>query len=82
MIYDSMPEPDLSTIIEIICRVSGAQHVNPDQDFYEIGITSVQALPLLMDLEEQFNLSIPDERFVNARTARALRDVIQGLKKD
>jgi len=71
----------LSAIIEIIQRVGNIQTLDPDQDFYDAGFTSVQALPLLMEMEDQFQVSIPDDSFVNARTPRALDRIITDLKK-
>jgi acyl carrier protein len=55
--------------------------VQPDQDFYEAGVTSVQSLPLLLELEERFHVTIPDDQFVAARSARRLSEMIQDLSK-
>ena len=72
---------DLGTILEMISRIgSVGGGLKPDQDFYEAGFTSVMALPLLMEMEEQFQVSIPDDRFIQARTARALHQVVADLK--
>jgi acyl carrier protein len=73
---------DLGTIIEMISRAGGVTGLEPDQDFYAAGFTSVMALPLLMEMEEQFQVSIPDDRFIQARTARALHQVVADLKTD
>ena len=71
----------LPIVIDVIREVSGISDVSPDQDFYEAGVTSVQSLPLLMELETRFEVSIPDDRFIAARTARQLSEMIDELKK-
>ena len=70
----------IATVTEIICRIGGVARLDPDQDFYDAGVTSVQALPLLMELEEKFEVNIPDDRFLTARTPRAMYLVLADLK--
>ena len=76
-----MADDGVFPVIEVVCKVGGIQTLEPDQDFYDAGFTSVMALPLLMEMEERFQVSIPDERFVKARTARALREIINSLQE-
>jgi acyl carrier protein len=76
-----MPDDGVSEVIEVVCRVGGIPALEAVQDFYDAGFTSVMALPLLMEMEERFQLTIPDERFVRARTARALREIVDSLKE-
>jgi acyl carrier protein len=53
---------------------------SPDADlFRELGVESTAALDLLLSLEEEFNVSIPDQRFGDARTLRALTTLIGEL---
>lgn len=53
---------------------------SPDADlFRELGVESTAALDLLLSLEEEFNVSIPDQRFGDARTLRALAALIGEL---
>jgi acyl carrier protein len=60
--------------------VCGISDLQPDQDFYDAGVTSVQALPLLMELEDRFEVAIPDDRFIAVRNTRALCAVIAEIK--
>ena len=78
---DRMTEIDLSTILDVMNQVGGVSGLDPDQDFYDAGFTSLNALPLLMELETRFSVSIPDDRFIAARTPRALQDMISDLKQ-
>lgn len=71
----------LDAVLTTIREVTGVSQVLPDQDFYDAGVTSVQALPLLLELEERFHVTIPDDQFVAARSARRLSEMIQGISK-
>ena len=69
----------LDAVLNAIRDVTGVNLALPDQDFYEAGVTSVQALPLLLELEDRFQVTIPDDKFVAARSARRLSEMIQDL---
>ena len=71
----------LDAVLTTIREVTGVSQVLPDQDFYDAGVTSVQALPLLLELEERFHVTIPDDQFVAARSARRLSEMIQNNGK-
>ncbi|HTM14385.1 MAG TPA: acyl carrier protein [Bryobacteraceae bacterium] len=71
----------LDAVLNAIRDVTGVNLEQPDQDFYDAGVTSVQALPLLLELEERFQVSIPDDQFVAARSARRLSEMIQDISK-
>jgi acyl carrier protein len=69
----------LDAVLNTIRDVTGVSQVLPDQDFYDAGVTSVQALPLLLELEERFQVTIPDDQFVAARSARRLSEIIRDI---
>ncbi len=73
-------ESTLPEILGIISEVGGVQGLDADQDFYEAGVSSVQSLPLLMQIEDQYSISIPDERFTEIRTARQLCGLVEELR--
>ena len=79
---EQMDHGVLPTILEILARIGGIPNIAPDQDFYDAGLSSVSALPLLLELEERFGLSIPDERFIAARTAVDLEKLLDELRQD
>ena len=70
----------LAAVVDVIREVSGLSDIPPDSDFYEAGVTSVQSLPLLMELETRFEVAIPDDRFIAARSARQLSALIGEMK--
>jgi acyl carrier protein len=71
----------LDAVLNTIRDVTGVSQLLPDQDFYDAGVTSVQSLPLLLELEERFHVTIPDDQFVAARSARRLSEMIQDISK-
>jgi acyl carrier protein len=78
-----MPDPNeqLAVIVGIVSRIGEVTGIEPDQDFYDAGFVSVNALPLLMELEDQFGVTIPDDRYINARSARALHELVTSLQQ-
>ena len=67
---------EIDAVKEVVCRVGKVAGLDADQDMYDAGVTSVVALELLLELEERFGVSLPDERFMACRTPRALVDMI------
>jgi acyl carrier protein len=55
----------------------GADVLRPDDDLFDtLGIDSLQALDLLTDLEEAFDVEIPDYEVQGVTTLRGLAEVI------
>src|SRR6266478_26264 len=53
---------------------------DPKADLYnDLGMASIQAMELLMALEERYDVRIPDEEFVEATSLERLTTMIQGL---
>lgn len=50
-------------------------------DLYsELGMASIQAMELLLELEERYGISVPDEEFIEATSLERLARMIQRLK--
>lgn len=77
-----MPGGDYERISEFVTRVGKIPGVGPDDDFYDAGFSSVNALDLLLELEEAFGVSIPDEQFIGARSVRSLDEMVSHLKRE
>jgi acetyltransferase-like isoleucine patch superfamily enzyme/acyl carrier protein len=73
-------ERDLQSVIEIAGRILNGERLTADEDLYEAGLTSIMVLPLLAALESAFQLTIPDADFLDARTPRAVVQMIQRLR--
>jgi len=69
----------MDRVIELVVTVGNLPAIGPDDDFYDAGFSSIRALQLLTELEDAFDVTIPDERFPAARTPRALHNIIQEL---
>ena len=71
----------LARITTIVCAVGSLDGIGADDDFYEAGVSSIKALQLLMDLEDTFGVSMPDDQFISARTARTLHAIVVDLQE-
>ena len=47
--------------------------------YLDLGVPSVAAMNLLMEIESRFNVQMPDDAFVEAVTLDQLADVVSGL---
>ena len=61
-------------MIALVCEAGTARAASsPDEDFYDAGFTSLNSLELLLlQLEAEWDVSIPDEEFIVARSVRSL----------
>ena len=79
-----LEKSDLSSMLpgvtEVIVTTGNLQGLLPDQDFYDAGITHVTALPILLELEDRYQVSIPDDRFMTAKSPRAVAEMILDLR--
>jgi acyl carrier protein len=55
-----------------------AEQVTVDSAFQDLGIDSMDAVEILFALENEFDVSIPDEE---AKTVRSVRDMAEGIEK-
>ena len=71
---------ELETITQLISQVGKIPAVAPDADIFDAGFVSINALELLVELETQFDVTIPDDDFLKARTPRDLMEMVSRLK--
>ncbi|WP_165066864.1 acyl carrier protein [Paludisphaera rhizosphaerae] len=72
----------LDEITATLLRVGKLESIGLEEDIYEAGFPSIQALELLLELESACGVSIPDDQFMKARTARALLGLVVGLQQE
>ena len=77
-----MASEHLQTIIGIVQTTGKIQNIEPAEDFYEAGFSSINALQLLMELEATFDVTIPDDEFVTARTCSSLEALVSRLAQE
>ena len=72
-------EENVRRILAEVARISA--DANSDADLYlELGVASITALQLLMEFEEQFQIKIPDDEFVQASTIAQLTALLDRLQ--
>jgi acyl carrier protein len=66
-------------VINLIAKAQKipAENIHPDQAIEEVCEDSLDMVNLLFALEDEFNLSIPDE----ARESKTIRDIVNGIEK-
>ena len=67
--------------MQVVCQLGSIAKLEPDEDIYVAGLSSIQALSLLLELEGTFDVQLPDTEFVQARTARQLLQIVQAQRK-
>jgi acyl carrier protein len=71
----------MERVIQLISQVGGIGSVGPDAGIYEAGFSSVRVLELLLALEDEFGISIPDKDFMAARSPRQISELIERLRE-
>ena len=71
----------MERVIQLISQIGGIGSISPDAGIYEAGFSSVRVLELLLALEEEFGVSIPDQEFMAARTAREIFALLERLQE-
>ena len=70
----------IAEVVARVAKVSDVTVIASDKDLYrDIGVKSTAALDLLLSLEEEFNVAIPDQAFGDARTVGSLVTLIGDL---
>jgi acyl carrier protein len=72
----------IDEIAALIQRIGGLDELQPDEDFFEAGFESINALELLLELESMFGVAISDEAFVNCRTVRSVAELVDSLQPE
>ncbi len=67
-------------VTEFIAKFGRLTLISEDQDIYDAGFKSAEALSLLLELEDAYSVSIPDEDYASARTSRQIASLITKLK--
>ncbi len=70
-------------ITRVIHVIATTQHIpvetiNPDSTFEQLKIDSLDGINILFALENEFNISIPDE---DAKSLRTVREMAAGVEK-
>lgn len=74
-----MSESLESRIIRIIATAKGLEpdELTPSTSMEELGLDSLDAMSMIFDLENEFEIEIPDDA---AERARTIGDLIEGVR--
>jgi acyl carrier protein len=79
---DAVSERVRDVVCKVACLPADLAAFPADADlFRDLCVDSAAALDLLMSLEDEFAVSIPDDTFGNARTLRAIARLIAQLEE-
>jgi acyl carrier protein len=56
------------------------ESIGEDASLEELGLDSLGALELVFEIEEEFQVKVPDERIKELRTLRAVCDGVEALQ--
>ena len=75
-----MPEDILSRVIQVIARTQhiAAETIRPDSSFEELKIDSLDGINVVFNLENEFDVVIPDD---SVKLIRGVPDVVAGIEK-
>ena len=57
----------------IVCRLANLTALAPEQDYFDAGLASVQALELLLEVESEFGVSLSDDQFAASGASASSR---------
>ena len=75
-----MPDQLTERVLKVIAatqRIS-PEKVTIDSSFQELGIDSMDGINILFALENEFDITIPDEQ---AKQIRTIREMVEGIEK-
>ncbi len=71
---------------QVISTLASVKHISPekitiDSSLAELGFDSLDTISLLFELENTFQISVPDDRARSIRTVREIVDGVRSLKE-
>jgi acyl carrier protein len=75
-----MPDQLTERVLKVIAatqRIS-PEKVTIDSSFQELGIDSMDGINILFALENEFDITIPDDQ---AKQIRSIREMVEGIQK-
>ena len=75
-------EDTARNVVGIVKEIGGLRELSTEQDFYDEGLTSMASLTLMLRLESEYHVTIPDEQFLQCRTAKQIAALLLELAPD
>jgi acyl carrier protein len=75
-----MPSEVERAVVELIAKSKGVEpaQIPPDAVLSDLGITSLDTVTLLFDLEERFDIQVPNDRL---DAIKRVADVVRGVEE-
>jgi acyl carrier protein len=76
------PQAQITAIVEaLLAKRTGPQSVAADQNLTEAGLTSLDMVNLMLSIEDEFGVEIPQRRMTpaNFRSVAAIEQLVSGL---
>lgn len=66
-------------VLEVVARVKRipVEQVKPESTFEELGVDSLDGMNILFELENDFDINVPDAK---AKSLRSVQEVVEGVK--
>lgn len=68
-------------VLRLIEEVGDLDGIGPEDDIYDQGLNSMSSVVLMIRIEQEFDISIPDIEFPELRTAVQLASAVAGARK-
>ena len=69
-------------VVEFVARRAKARVAGPSDALDDLGLDSLDLVELVMELEEEFDITIPEDQAERMRTIRDIIDFIERLRLD
>jgi acyl carrier protein len=75
-----------SSVLDTLKKIAKNNGINLtdsqlDTELKFLGVDSIQAFTLVIELEKELGVKIPDEKFQNITTVRSIVKIVEELKK-
>lgn len=67
-------------LAQIVQRLGNIAALAPEQDYFDAGLKSIQALELLAEVEAAFEVTLPDEEYAKVRNVRDLAGLVASAR--
>ena len=67
------------TVVAELRSVTGQKVIDLDLSLKDQGVDSITAMELIIELERKFNITVPDEKIEQLKTARSVIELVQTL---
>lgn len=65
-------------IVSIIANYTKCENIAPESDLItDLGINSIDLVSMMMDFEDEFGISVPDDKLAAVKTVQDIADLLK-----